>query len=172
MRSPPLLTGTVTAEVWTMMTPPVRKYGPAWRAGPSWISSVTLVKGLGSHPCLVSPESLRLLRDYLKDWLGYWRRNWGLLLWLGSAESDPRPQAGPTSGVNHTVVGEGHRGRAQLIKVVQGIDDCGNGTGNRVTARHRKAATAVTQEAKARARVCYKAGSGHGAAEPELTADD
>ena len=35
------------AEAWTMMTPPVRKYGPAWRAGTSWISSVAQVKGPG-----------------------------------------------------------------------------------------------------------------------------
>ena len=27
--------------------------------------------------------------------------NWGLLLLLGSAEPDPRPEAGPTSGKNY-----------------------------------------------------------------------
>ena len=53
----------------------------------------------------------------------------------------------------------------------QGTDGCGNGTGNRVNARHREAA-AVAQEARARARACCKAGSRHGTAEPELTGDD
>ena len=38
------------------------------------------------------------------------------------------------------VVRKGHRGRAQLTKVDQGTDDCGSGTGNRVTARYREAA--------------------------------
>ena len=38
------------------------------------------------------------------------------------------------------VVRKGHRGRAQLTKVDQGKDDCGNGTGNRATAGHREAA--------------------------------
>ena len=38
------------------------------------------------------------------------------------------------------VVRKGHRGKAQLTKVDQGIDNCGSGTGNRVTARHREAA--------------------------------
>ena len=45
MRSPLLL--MVMARAWTTMTHPVRKYGPAWRAGPSWISSVVLAKGPG-----------------------------------------------------------------------------------------------------------------------------
>ena len=38
------------------------------------------------------------------------------------------------------VVRKGHRGRAQLTKEDQGTDDCGSGTGNRVTARYREAA--------------------------------
>ena len=41
MRSPLLLTVTVMAEVWMMMTPPGLMYGP------SWISSEALGKGLG-----------------------------------------------------------------------------------------------------------------------------
>ena len=46
MRSPPLPTGTVMAEVWIMRTPPVLMYGPAWRAGPSWI----VFEGPGKGP--------------------------------------------------------------------------------------------------------------------------
>ena len=41
------------------------------------------------------------------------------------------------------VVRKGHRGRAQLIKVDQGTDNCGSGTGNRVTTRYREAAAQV-----------------------------
>ena len=47
MKSPPLLTGTVMAEVWMTMPPPVLMYRPAWRVGPSWITSEALGKGPG-----------------------------------------------------------------------------------------------------------------------------
>ena len=54
-----------------------------------------------------------------------------MLLLLGSAEPDPRPEVGPTSGTNHDCNLKGHRGsagqctgtgrtRAQLTKVDQG----------------------------------------------------
>ena len=47
MKSPPLLTGTVMAEVWMTMTPSVLMYRPAWRVGPSSITSEALGKGPG-----------------------------------------------------------------------------------------------------------------------------
>ena len=87
------------------MTHPGRKYEPSWRAEPSWISAEALVTGPGSHPHLVPPKPLRVLRDCLGDWswYGVWNRswNWGLLLSLWGTESDPWSEAGPTSGANH-----------------------------------------------------------------------
>ena len=41
------------------------------------------------------------------------------------------------------VVRKGHRGRAQLTKVDQGTENCGNGIGNRVTARCREATAQI-----------------------------
>ena len=45
MRSP--LLQMVMDQAWMMRTNPVRMYGPSWRVGPSWISSVVLAKGPG-----------------------------------------------------------------------------------------------------------------------------
>ena len=99
------------------MTHPGRMYGPAWRAGPSWICAVVLVTGPGVPSASGTPEPLRLLRDYLGDWSWYgdWNRswNWGLLLSLGGTESDPRPEAGPTSGANHNCSGKRTSGQGR-----------------------------------------------------------
>ena len=80
-----------------MRSPPVLMYGLAWKAGPSWIASEALGRGPGSHPSMIPPEPLRLLKDWLRDC--DWK--WGLLLLLWSAKPDSGPQAGPTPSEDH-----------------------------------------------------------------------
>ena len=93
-----------------MRTPPVLMYRPAWRAGPPGSPLRHWGRGPGSHPGLIPPEPLRLLRDGLED-CGW---NWGLLLLLWSAKPDSGPQVGPTSGTYHIC---SHRGKVLGLTV-------------------------------------------------------
>ena len=120
------------AQAEMTRTPPGLMFGPAWRAGPSWIVSTAPGKGPGSHLGLISPEPLRLL----------WNCNWGLLLLLWSAESDPRPQTGTTPGKYHIY---SQRGNAAGLTAGSGSALCSlrqdqgsAGLGRGLGWRHRK----------------------------------
>ena len=81
--SSPLWMWLATAEAWMRMTHPDRMCEPAWRAGPSWICAVALVKGAGvpSESGIVRiPEAPQGLPQGLELVLGQ-----GLELGLGPA---------------------------------------------------------------------------------------
>ena len=106
-------------------TPPGLMSGLAWSAGPSYNVSKVLGRGSGSHPHLIPPESLRVLRD--ESW-GHYRllncrqvRRMGTgnpssvwALHLLSVESYPWPIVRTTPGTDHVCSQRVYRGRAGL----------------------------------------------------------